>query len=255
MINYLLPMVSAIWSMGLESCMDFPLPFFVRFFENHGLLNIVNRPQWYTIIGGSSSYLAPLTASFKECIRLNTSVVRVEREDQLVKIITGEETKDFDHVVFACHGNQALSLLSSPTPEEKSVLQEFTTSENRVVLHTDSSFLPKRKLAWASWNYNMIDAARQQTTLTYNMNILQRLVKRYTYLVTLNQDIPEKHILGTYTYNHPVFTEGAIQSQQRWSTISGKNRSHFCGAYWFNGFHEDGVKSALRVCATMEAQP
>jgi predicted NAD/FAD-binding protein len=180
--------------------------------------------------------------------------VSVEREDQLVKIITREETKVFDHVVFACHGNQALSLLSRPSPEEKSVLQEFTTSENRVVLHTDTSFLPKRQLAWASWNYNMIDGAREQTTLTYNMNILQRLVKQYTYLVTLNQEIPEEHILGSYTYNHPVFTLGAILAQQRWENISGKNRSHFCGAYWLNGFHEDGVKSALRVCATMEAQ-
>jgi predicted NAD/FAD-binding protein len=252
--NYLLPMVSAIWSMGLASCMDFPLQFFVSFFDNHGLLNIVNRPQWYTIAGGSSSYIAPLTATYKDRIRLNTTVVRVKREEGLVRIITGEETKTktFDQVIFACNGSQALSLLARPTSEEKSVLQEFTTSENRVVLHTDSSFLPKRKLAWASWNYNMVDGAKEQTTLTYNMNILQRLVKQHTYLVTLNQDIPEKNILRSFTYNHPVFTRGAIRAQQSWGSISGKNRSHFCGAYWFNGFHEDGVRSALRVSDALE---
>lgn len=250
--NYLLPMVSAIWSMGLESCMDFPLQFFVRFFDNHGLLNVVNRPQWHTITGGSSSYITPLTESFKDRIRLNTPVLQVERDSDRVKVVTGEETISYDHVVFACHGNQALSLLARPTAEEESVLQEFTTSENKVVLHTDTSFLPKRKLSWASWNYNMVDAAREQTTLTYNMNILQRLDKRHTYLVTLNQDIPEEHILRTFTYNHPVFTKGAIGAQQRWETVSGKNRSHFCGAYWFNGFHEDGVKSGLRVCSALE---
>ena len=250
--NYLLPMVSAIWSMGLLSCMDFPLQFFVRFFDNHGLLNIINRPQWYTIIGGSSSYIAPLTTTFKDRIRLNTPVLRVEREENQVKIISKEETRTFDQVIFACHGNQALSLLANPTAAEESVLGEFKTSENKVVLHTDVSFLPKRRLGWASWNYNMVDGAKEQTTLTYNMNILQRLEKNHTYLVTLNQDIPEEHTLRTFKYNHPVFSLGAIQAQQRWQEISGKNRSHFCGAYWFNGFHEDGVKSGLRVSTALE---
>jgi predicted NAD/FAD-binding protein len=245
--NYLLPMVSSIWSMGLESCMDFPLHFFVRFFDNHGLLNIVNRPQWYTITGGSSSYIAPLIATFRDRIRTSTPVLQVEREDDSVKVMAKDEAAFFDHVIFACHGNQALSLLARPTLEEKSVLQEFTTSENQVVLHTDTSVLPKRPLSWASWNYNMVDAAREQTTLTYNMNILQRLEKRHTYLVTLNQDIPDEHILRTFTYNHPVYTKGAIKAQQRWPEISGLNRTHFCGAYWLNGFHEDGVKSGLRV--------
>ncbi|CAG36877.1 NAD(P)/FAD-dependent oxidoreductase [Desulfotalea psychrophila] len=250
--NYLLPMISAIWSMGLESCMDFPLHFFVKFFDNHGLLNLVNRPQWRSIIGGSSSYIAPLTASFKDHIQLSTPVIRVEREDTLINIVTEEETVPFDQVVFACHGNQALSLLARPTNKETSLLTEFTASANRVILHTDTSFLPKRKLAWASWNYNMVDAAKEQTTLTYNMNILQRLTKQHTYLVTLNQDISEQHILRTFNYNHPIFTKDAIQAQEKWENISGKNRSHFCGAYWFNGFHEDGVKSGLRVAAALE---
>ncbi len=252
--NYLLPIISAIWSMGLESCMDFPLQFFVRFFDNHGLLDITNRPQWFTIEGGSSSYIEPLTAGFRDRIRLSTPVVKVARADKKVQVSTAQDTIVFDEVVFACHGKQALSLLQESSAEEKSVLRQFQTSANDVVVHSDISFLPKRKLAWASWNYNMVDSARVQTTLTYNMNILQCLSKKNTYLVTLNQEIPEKHVLQCFTYNHPVYNIAAIQAQQRWDDISGHNNSHFCGAYWFNGFHEDGVKSALRVCAVIGAR-
>lgn len=252
--NYLLPMISAIWSMGLASCMAFPLQFFVRFFDNHGLLDITNRPQWYTIEGGSSSYIKPLIAGFNDRISLNSAVLGVERSDNRVQVRTAAETTVFDEVIFACHGNQALALLGQPSAEEKSVLQEFQTSRNDVVLHTDISFLPRRKLGWASWNYNLVDAAKEQTTLTYNMNILQRLQKKHTYLVTLNQDIAAENILQSFTYHHPIFTLESIKAQQQWEDISGKNNSHFCGAYWFNGFHEDGVKSALRVCSTIEAQ-
>lgn len=251
--NYLLPMVSAIWSMGMKSCMDFPLNFFVRFFDNHGLLDIVNRPQWYTIRGGSSSYIEPLTDSFKDRIRLSTPVQRVERNEDSVQVFTAADKEVYHQVMFACHGDQALQLLAVPTEEEKSILQEFTTSENLVVLHTDTSLLPKRKACWASWNYNLIEAGQEQSTLTYHMNILQRLDKRFNYLVTLNQEIDEKHKLRSFTYHHPVYTEGAIKAQQRWDQISGKNRSHFCGAYWFNGFHEDGVKSGFRVASTVGA--
>ena len=250
--NYLLPMISAIWSMGLESCKDFPLQFFVRFFDNHGLLNIVNRPQWNTIIGGSSSYIEPLTAPFKDRIRLGTPVIRVERHDDAVQIVTTSNAENFDQVIFACHGNQALSLLSSPTTSEETILQLFRTSSNSVVLHTDTSFLPNRPLGWASWNYNMVDSAKEQTTLTYNMNILQRLSKKHTYLVTLNQEIAKEHVLREFNYHHPIFSLDAIKAQAKWEIISGKNRSHYCGAYWFNGFHEDGVKSGLRVKDAIE---
>lgn len=250
--NYLLPMISAIWSMGLESCANFPLQFFVRFFDNHGLLNVIDRPQWYAIKGGSSSYIAPLTEPFKDKIKCNTPVIRVEREDESVKVATTTKTSIFDQVIFACHGNQALSLLASPTAAEKSVLKSFHTSKNSVVLHTDTSFLPKRPLGWASWNYNMVNSAKEQTALTYNMNILQGLRKKHTYLVTLNQEIPQEHVLREFTYNHPVFSLEAIRAQTEWAAISGKNRTHYCGAYWFNGFHEDGVKSALRVSSTLE---
>ena len=159
--NYLLPMISAIWSMGLDSCIDFPLQFFVRFFDNHGLLDITNRPQWYTIVGGSSRYVEPLTSGFRDRIRMNSRVLRVDRAENTVQVVTAKDTTVFDEVIFACHGNQALSLLTHPSREEESVLREFQTSTNHVVLHTDTSFLPKRRLGWASWNYNMVNAAQR----------------------------------------------------------------------------------------------
>jgi len=252
--NYLLPMISAIWSMGLESCMDFPLRFFVRFFANHGLLSLTDRPQWYTIIGGSSNYIEPLTRNFHDNIRLSTPVKTVERKNGRIRVNTESQSEYFDEVIFACHGDQALTLLASPTRQETHVLKNFLFTKNHVVLHTDTSHLPKRKEAWASWNYRMLDVLQEKTTLTYNMNILQCLDLKHTYLVSLNQDINEKHILGEYFYDHPVYSPEAIAAQEQWQTISGVDNIHYCGAYWFNGFHEDGVRSGLRVCEMLEAK-
>jgi predicted NAD/FAD-binding protein len=250
--NYLLPMISAIWSMGLESCLDFPLSFFVRFFENHGLLDIANRPQWFTIKGGSSSYIAPLTSGFRGNILLNTPVRRVERSGEGVLIHTDDGQHTYDQVILACHGDQALALLQQPSVKEQQVLGKFQFSENQVILHTDTSRLPKRQKAWASWNYRVVDSARQQTALTYNMNILQRLNKQNTYLVTLNQEIIEKHVIRRFSYSHPIYTPPMIDAQSKWQTISGVDRIHYCGAYWLNGFHEDGVRSSIRVCDMVE---
>lgn len=250
--NYLLPMISAIWSMGLTSCRDFPLHFFVRFFDNHGLLDITNRPQWYTIVGGSSSYIAPLTASFKNNFKLGHRVVSVQLRELDVLVHTMQERHPYDQVILACHGDQALKLLQEPSATEKSVLSNFCFSHNKVDLHVDSRQLPKRKKAWASWNYRVVDSAKEQTALTYNMNILQRLDKKHTYLVSLNQDIDPQYVLSSYSYKHPIYNPDMIGAQQRWQHISGLHRIHYCGAYWFNGFHEDGVKSGLRVCKTVE---
>lgn len=252
--NYLLPMISAIWSMGKQSCLDFPLRFFVRFFKNHGLLSLNNRPQWYTIKGGSSSYIAPLTNGFNHKIRTSSPVQSVIREKEGVRVATAQYSELFDEVVFACHGDQVLHMLENPLPVEKRVLSSFPFSRNYVVLHTDIDQLPKRKKAWASWNYRMVDAAKEQTTLTYNMNILQRLKKRQTYLVSLNQEIDKRHILGEYDYSHPVYSPETIKAQEQWHTVSGVDNIHYCGAYWFNGFHEDGVKSAMRVCNMIEKE-
>lgn len=252
--NYLLPMISAIWSMGLEDVKEFPLQFFARFFDNHGLLDIFNRPQWYTIIGGSSSYIKPLTASFKENIHLSTPVKSIERNEKGIALSTASGTEHFDEVIMACHADQTLSLLTSPTDLEKQVLGSFDFTENKVSLHTDISHLPREKKAWASWNYSHSENSAKPT-LTYNMNILQQLNKKSTYLVTLNQEIQDEYVIATFTYDHPVYATATIKAQQQWQTVSGADRIHYCGAYWFNGFHEDGVRSGIRVCKSLGVEP
>ncbi|MGD9212801.1 MAG: FAD-dependent oxidoreductase [Desulfobacteraceae bacterium] len=252
--NYLFPMIGAIWSMGEKSCHDFPLQFFARFFDNHGLLTVTNQPQWYTIMDGSSSYIEPLTIRYKKKIRLQTPVRKVTRQDNSIILETHDGHHTFDDVILACHGDQALPLLFQPTEKEQEILSAFHCSDNQVILHTDTSLLPSRKAAWASWNYRVLDAGDERTTLTYNMNILQGLDKRHTYLVTLNQEIAPKYVLASFTYAHPIYTSSAIAAQKKWHTISGIDRIHYCGAYWFNGFHEDGVNSALRVCDMLEGQ-
>ena len=250
--NYLLPMISAIWSMGVDDCRDFPLNFFVKFFSNHGLLDLVNRPQWYTISGGSSSYIAPLTAGFRHNILLNAPVSRIERTAEGVVVHADKGAEIFDEVILACHGDQALSIVQDPTENERRVLSNFEFSSNRVVLHADQSHLPRRQTAWASWNYQVTEAGSEHSTLTYNMNILQRLDKKHTYLVTLNQDIEPARTICEFNYSHPVYSIPMIEAQEQWHTISGIDRIHYCGAYWFNGFHEDGVKSGLRVAKMLE---
>ena len=250
--NYLLPMISAIWSMGLESCHEFPLSFFVRFFENHGLLDIANRPQWYTIQGGSSSYIEPFTRGYRDKILLNTPVTLVERTENGVEVHTDAGSAVYDQLIFACHADQALELLQHPSPVEQEVLSKFQFSDNRVILHTDSSHLPRSRTAWASWNYRMVDSAREQSTLTYNMNILQRLNKKHTYLVSLNQEIEDRFVIESFDYSHPIYTTQMIDAQDQWQKVSGVDRIHFCGAYWFSGFHEDGVHSGMRVFEMLE---
>ncbi|WP_406667920.1 NAD(P)/FAD-dependent oxidoreductase [Gallaecimonas sp. GXIMD1310] len=252
--NYLLPMGAAIWSMGLAQMRDFPLQFFATFFHNHGLLDVANRPQWFTIAGGSRQYIAPLLAPVKERIYLNTPVTRIERSGGKVQLFSKEQQWQFDQVVLACHSDQALAMLANPSEAEQQVLGQLTYSDNQVVLHTDTSHLPKRSLAWASWNYRM-NRHQHKPVVTYDMNILQRLKKRFTYLVTLNDQVADDKVLGRYTYAHPVYTIDAINAQKRWADISGVDGVHYCGAYWFNGFHEDGVHSALRVCKQLGVTP
>lgn len=256
MQNYILPMGAAIWSTSLIDMKAFPLHFFIRFFYNHGLLNITDRPQWYVIPGGSREYIAPLIKSFEKKIQLNTSIDRVVRHENQVEIILSDETTQvFDDVIFACHSDQALALLDTPTSTESDVLGKILYSENEVVLHTDISLLPTRKLAWASWNYLLDDTSKNEqlirsSCVTYNMNILQGLeTKDHTFCVTLNQTpkIDPSKILAKFTYHHPVFNQTSFNAQLRREEICGKNNTHFVGAYWRNGFHEDGVASAIIV--------
>ncbi|WP_273823973.1 NAD(P)/FAD-dependent oxidoreductase [Pseudomonas asplenii] len=245
--HYIVPMGAAIWSMSLADMLGFPLQFFVRFFSNHGLLSVNDRPQWRVIEGGSSSYVAPLTAGFRQNIRLNCPVTRVERDEQGVVIHSAAGSERFDKVVFACHSDQALRLLAEPSEAERQILGALPYAANEVVLHTDTRLLPQRPLAWASWNYRL--GGQRQAAVTYNMNILQGLVSDTTFCVSLNQtaDIDPRKVLARYTYAHPQYNLAAIAAQQRWEELYGDRHTYYCGAYWANGFHEDGVNSALRV--------
>ena len=248
--NYLISMASAIWSANLEESLNFPAEFFVRFFKNHGLLQVKNRPQWRVLRGGSQSYLAPLCAPFAKNIRTNCGVTAVIREaGQSPKLRThrGEELT-FDDIVIATHADQAMAILSDIDDTESSVLSELPYSENEVVLHTDTRLLPNKRLAWSSWNYRL-RASNTQATLTYNMNILQGINSPEVFCVTLNdtEAIDPRTILGEYRYAHPQFTVKGIEAQQRWRDINGPRNTWFCGAYWRNGFHEDGLFSGNRV--------
>lgn len=248
--HYLIPMGSAIWSSTLDEMMDFPLVFFVRFFKNHGLLSVSDRPQWRVIEGGSSAYLQPLVDRFKDKIVLNADIKAVQRSDHNVVLEFAEgHSEMFDEVVFACHSDQALALLADSSKDEQEILKAIPYRNNDVVLHTDTHLLPKAKLAWSSWNYHLSDVRDEPATLSYNMNILQHLDSDTTYVVTLNQTdmIDQSKILGRFQYAHPTFTLEGIQAQSRWSEINGVNRTWFCGAYWRNGFHEDGCWSGVRV--------
>lgn len=259
--KYLVPMGAAIWSSSTSAIKQFSFTFFIRFFKNHGLLSVNNRPQWHVVKGGSASYLAPLINTFKDNIFLNSPVKSIERYGieeggsdakwkVKVRLSSGVED-EFDHVIVACHSDQALSLLIDADVAEKEILGAIKYKSNEVVLHTDESLLPKRKKAWASWNYKIMhsDHPDAAPVLTYNMNILQQLNAPCTFCVTLNatDSIASDKILGTYHYSHPAFSIETVAAQKRWADINGKKNTWFCGAYWANGFHEDGIKSAVRI--------
>ncbi|GIU12154.1 MULTISPECIES: NAD(P)/FAD-dependent oxidoreductase [unclassified Shewanella] len=255
--HYILPMGAAIWSSSIDDMRAFSLRFFIQFFENHGLLNIADRPQWYVLEGGSRSYIPDLIAPFKDSIHLNSPVTAIKRaigdeRNGCVQLqINNGEWQEFDEVVLACHSDQALAMLDDATADEQQVLSKLAYQNNEVVLHTDQSLMPKRKAAWASWNYRLDGDTQRQASVTYNMNILQRLpAGTPTFCVTLNQSelISPDKILRTFNYAHPVFNEQSLQAQSQRQLISGVNHTHFAGAYWYNGFHEDGVHSAFDVC-------
>lgn len=249
--HYLIPMGAAIWSASTQVMLKFPLIFFIRFFNNHGLLNIKNRPRWFVIPGGSRNYLEPLTRDFSHAIHCNSKIKRIKRKVEYVEIefINGEK-EYFDQVIMATHSDQALALLESPSHEETEILGALPYQSNEVVMHHDESLLPKNRRAWSSWNYLLTDYHQEQAVLTYNMNILQGIEAPATFCVTLNHtdNIDQDKIINKFNYSHPVFTIDGIKAQEKWDRINGFNRTWFCGAYWSNGFHEDGVNSALRVC-------
>ena len=247
--NYILPMGSAIWSSNINSMLKFPAVFFVKFFNNHGMLNINDRPQWLTVTNGSKEYVEKLTASIKKNIRLNCPVKAVKRNKDSVEITSSDGNEIFDYIFFACHSDEALKLISDPSAQEKEVLSSIPYSKNEVTLHTDESIMPNNKLTWAAWNYNIDSTNDMPIALTYNMNILQNLKTQQTILVTLNDNgniNPEK-VLKKINYDHPLFSLRSVEAQKNYGIISGVNRTGFAGAYWGNGFHEDGISSAYNA--------
>ncbi len=252
---YLIPMGSAIWSASLDEMLEFPLRFFVQFFKNHGLLNIVERPQWRVVKGGSRSYLEPLTRKFKNKIRVNVRIARVIRSSLGVKIeFEGGRSEFFDEVVFACHSDTTLSLLADPDIDEVTTLSALPYRKNQVTLHTDTNLLPNNRRAWASWNYLLGQAPNEPPTLSYNMNILQGIKSDTTFIVSLNakNKISRDKVIQEFEYDHPIFTQGGVEAQKNKAKIDGKKHTWFCGAYWRNGFHEDGCVSGFEVAEKIQ---
>jgi len=251
--HYIIPIGAAIWSTVPKQMMDVPAVFFIRFFENHGLLQLVNRPNWWVISGGSKKYVEKMIYDFKNKIRLSTPVKNVKRGVDNITVKFGSsvlEKENFDSIIFACHSNQSLAMLDSPSKQEEEVLGAIKYQRNDALLHFDDSILPKRKNAWSSWNYLLDEDPNRAVALTYNMNILQSLKSDRTFCVSLNSGdlIDQSKVIKHLNYEHPLFTLSSINAQGRKHEISGKNNTYYCGAYWRNGFHEDGVISALDVC-------
>ena len=252
--HYLAAMGSAIWSADCATILDFPVCFFLRFFKNHGLLSVRDRPQWRVIEGGSREYLQPLCVRFAERIYTGNAVQKVVRKPGrgvTLQMADGAQ-HHFEQVVFATHSDQALALLEQPTPAERDILGSIPYQPNDVVLHTDTLLLPRNQKTWSSWNYTL-GARDEAAVVTYNMNILQGIEAPETFCVTLNntQAINPHKILGRFSYDHPVFSLEGSAAQRRWDEINGAADTWYCGAYWHNGFHEDGVVSALRVANAM----
>jgi len=245
---YILPMGAAIWSTDPERMLAFPARFFIRFFQNHGLLSVNGHPVWRVVKGGSRAYVDRLTVPFADRIRLDSPVLRIDRgHDQVTLHTAAGGAEQFDAVFLACHSDQALAMLAEPTDTEREVLAATPYQPNEAVLHTDTSLLPRRRLAWAAWNYLMPEGPEGRLALTYNMNVLQGLDAPETFCVTLNSSerIDPAKVIARMTYDHPLFTPAGTAAQARHREIDGTRRTYYCGAWWRNGFHEDGLVSAL----------
>jgi len=246
--HYIVPMGAAIWSTDPQNMVAFPARYFIRFFHNHGLLSVDDRPQWRVIRGGSARYVEPLTAPFRDRVRLRTPVQSVRRlAGQVYVKARGHDVERFDAAFLACHSDQALAMLADATPLEREVLGAIRYQENEAVLHTDASLMPRARRAWAAWNYHVLPETCGRVALTYNMNILQSLDAPEPFLVTLNcsDAIDPARIVKRIRYEHPLYTREGVAAQARQQEINGPLNTYFCGAYWRFGFHEDGVVSAL----------
>ena len=248
--HYLLPMGAAIWSVPTKGLRAFPAKRIIEFFENHGLLSLKNRPQWYVVEGGSSAYLAPILATLPPSRqRLATPVRGLRRGEAGVRVRSDAGEELFDAIVLACHSDEALALLDDASPEERAVLGALRYQKNDVVLHCDEALLPRAAKARAAWNYRVSAAGAEQATVTYWMNTIQHLKTKTPVLVTLNQSeaIRSEKVFERLSYAHPIFDAPALAAQGRFSEINGQRQTYYCGAYWRYGFHEDGCASALRA--------
>lgn len=252
--RYLIPMASAIWSASPDAIRSFPAVTLIRFFDNHGLLSIDSQPTWKVVADGSHTYIPRLLAPVAGGVHRAAAIRRVHRAEHEVTVdFRDRPSMAFDDVVFACHGDQVLPLLADPSEPERRVFAGFSTESNVAWLHTDASVLPVHRRARASWNYLLTGDAGASPMVTYDLNRLQGLTTSEQYCVTLNPDraIDEGSVLRRLVYRHPLYTTAAIRAQRQWHEVSGVNRTHYCGAYWSYGFHEDGLTSAIRVAATL----
>ncbi len=252
----IVPQASAVWSADPEQMWSFPASFMAEFFDNHGMYSLRDRPRWLTVSGGSRSYVEAISAPWRARVRLDAPVRRIERLPEAVRIeAEGCESEEFDQVVIATHSDQALALLADPSEAEREILGAIPYRRNETVLHTDRSLLPRRRAAWSSWNFHLGERPAGGSTVTYWMNNLQRLRAEREYLVTLNRSeaIDPAKVLRRLVYDHPVYTREGVRAQGRYAEIGGVRRTHYCGAYWGWGFHEDGVRSAERACAAIAA--
>ena len=222
------------------------------------MFGLTGRPNWLTVKGGSARYVESLLAPMAGRVRLATPVARVERLGERVEITPacGSGPESFDQVILASHSDQSLAMLADPSPAEIELLGAIPYQSNDVVLHTDASLLPRRRRAWASWNFHLEDQPADRTTVTYHMNRLQALEADQEFCVTLNKNgtVDEESVISAREFSHPVFSHAALAAQRRWREISGMRRTHYCGAYWGYGFHEDGVQSARKVCERFGAE-
>jgi predicted NAD/FAD-binding protein len=253
--EHLIPMASALWSSPAQRILEFPARYLVQFMANHQMLAVSGRPVWRVVRGGSGTYVRALRAHWRVSERLRCPVRAVRRGAREVQLSHDGGRESFDQVVLACHSDQALALLEDPSDGERSILQAIAYQPNEVVLHTDASLLPRRRKAWAAWNAVVPRDRAAACTVSYCMNLLQRLDSPEPLVVTLNphQSIDPAKVLRRMRYHHPLYTHAAVAAQQRRTQIQGVRRTWFAGAYWGWGFHEDGMRSAVEVCAGLGA--
>ena len=253
---HIIPMVSAIWSMPPNKVNQMPLNFFIKFFQNHGLFKIMNRPQWYTVSNRSKAYVNKVLESISGEYFKNYQINKIRRNNSGVKIYYGDKNEFFDYekVILATHADQALKLIENPTTMEKKILSNFNYKENIAVIHSDDNFMPRNKKAWSSWNSIIDKNNLEKNSITYWLNLLQNLKIEKNIFLTLNPffDIPENKIFKKVYFTHPFYNQSALENQKQLQTIQNKENILFCGSYFGYGFHEDGIKSSIEMIKKLD---